>query len=355
MVERGMISFKGLVIGVSCFTVTLVGIFLLSYDALLRITPNYHWDFVLVLTVVDAVLGMQVLLTSALGQWEEKVTRTAAFWSIVVIVAIVCDVILKMQLPSNYPPVTELQAFEYLFLGLNGNPLPFAVPTLFALHAVVALLDFLPRKTPWFHLGVMPTRRTILAIILIVVVVIGMRPMFTLLASSGFLPSSSSSLTNSTQIILIPVQHHELPYNLANRTVSVTLVAVANPMLPYNFNDTRFGRMVIYVPANWTVKLVFLNREGFPHSAVIMEATGPSPTVIDPSAHVLAQIPHDAINGGFMLQNESGSATVSDMSPGTYWIVCAFNYPVPHAEEGMWVTLDVTNQISTPYYELLPG
>ena len=350
-----MISFKGLVIGVSFLLATLVGIFLLSYDVPLRITPNFHWEFILVLTVVDALLGMQVLLTSALGQWEEKVARVCAFWSVVVLVAVAWDVVLGLQLPSNYPQVSQLQAFEYLFLGLNGNPLPFAVPTLFALHAIVALLGLLPRKLPWFQLSILPTRRTVLAIILIVTVVIGMRPLAIFLASSGLFPNSEATFTNTTQIILAPVQHHELPYITANKTVFVTLVADANPMLPYNYNNTRFGKMVIYIPANWTLTLVFLNREGFPHSAVIMEATGPSPTVIEPSANILAQIPHDAINGGFMLQNESGSVTVNDMSPGTYWIACAFDYPVPHAEEGMWVTLIVSSQVSTPYYEVLPS
>jgi sulfocyanin len=181
-----------------------------------------------------------------------------------------------------------------------------------------------------------------------------MRPTVILLASSGILPASSSGLTNSTEIILVQVQRHELPYNQSNRTVFVTLVAVPNRMLPYNFNNTSFGRMVIYVPANWTLKLVFINREGFPHSAVLMEARGPTPTIIEPSSPILAQIPHDAVTGGFMLENESGSVTVSNIPAGTYWIVCAFNYPVPHAEEGMWVTLEVTNQVNTPYYEILP-
>jgi sulfocyanin len=350
-----MISFKGLAIGTLFLLGTLVGIFLLAYDAPLRITPNYHWDFVLVCTVVDAILGMQAVLTSALGQWEKGIIRAAAFWSILIMIAIVGDVALRLQLPSDYPPVTELQAFEYLFLGLNGNPLPLSVPTLFTLHAVAALVGLLPRKIPWFQLGIWPTRRTTLAIILIVVVVMGMRPTAVLLASSGILPVSSSALTNSTDIILTPVQHHELPYNPLNKTAFVTLVAVANPMLPYNFNDTRFGQIVIYVPANWTVTLVFINREGFPHSAVLMQATGPSPTVIEPSANILGQIPRDAVNGGFMLQNESGTVTVNNISAGNYWIVCAFNYPVPHAEEGMWVTLEVTNQLSAPYYEILPG
>ena len=350
-----MISFKGVSVGTSFLIATLVGIFLLAYDAPLRITPNYHWDFILVCTVVDAILGMQAILTSALGQWEKTIIRAAAFWSILVMVAIVGDVMLRLQLPSDYPPITELQAFEYLFLGINGNPLPLSVPVLFTLHAVAALIGLLPRKAPWFQLGIWPTRRTLLAIILIVVVVMGMRPTTVLLASSGILPASTSALTNSTDIILTPVQHHELPYDQSNKTAFVTLVAVANIMLPYNFNNTRFGRMVIFVPANWTVKLVFINREGFPHSAVLMEASGPAPVVIEPSAQILAEIPHDAVNGGFLLQNESGSVTVSNISAGTYWIVCAFNYPVPHAEEGMWITLEVTNQISAPYYEILPG
>ncbi|HUK27976.1 MAG TPA: sulfocyanin-like copper-binding protein, partial [Candidatus Acidoferrales bacterium] len=260
-----MISFKGLVIGVSLLVTTLVGIFLLSYDAPLRITPNFHWEFVLVLTVVDGLLGMQTLLTSALGQWEEKVTRVCAFWSVVVVAAVLWDVVLGLQLPSNYPQVTQLQAFEYLFLGLNGNPLPFAVPTLFTLHAIIALLGLLPRKLPWFQLGILPTQRTILAIILIAIVVMGMRPLSILLASSGLFPNSEATFTNTTQIILTPVQHHELPYSTTNKTVFVTLVADANPMLPYNYNNTRFGKMVIYVPANWSLTLVFLNREGFPH------------------------------------------------------------------------------------------
>jgi len=329
--------------------------FLLAYDSPLRVTPNLHWDFVLVVAVVDVMLGMQVVLTSALRQWEDQATHAAILWSILFVVVIVGDVVLELQLPSNYPPITELQAFQYLFLGLNGNPLPLAVPTLFTLHAVTVIIGLLPRKLPWFHVGMWPSRRTILVIVLIVVVVMGMRPFYILLASNRFLPSSASLLTNSTQIIVAPVQRHILPFDLQNRTVFVTLVAVANPMLPYNFNDTRFGRMEIYVPINWTVRLTFVNREGFPHSAVLMQANGPSPTIIDTSAHVLAQIPNNAVSGGFMLQNETGSATIINIPPGNYWIACAFNYPVPHAEEGMWVTLEVTSQVTTPYYVILPS
>ncbi len=100
--------------------------------------------------------------------------------------------------------------------------------------------------------------------------------------------------------------------------------------------------------------MIFINREGFPHSAVLMEANAPSPTTIDPTAIILGQIPHDAMTGGFLLNGESGSMIVHGLASGRYWVVCAFNYPVPHAEEGMWVVVQVANQVNAPYFAILP-
>jgi hypothetical protein len=54
-----------------------------------------------------------------------------------------------------------------------------------------------------------------------------------------------------------------------------------------------------------------------------------------------------------LVNGESGSVTVNDLAPGKYWIACAFDYPIPHVMEGMWVVLIVANQVSTPYYEIL--
>jgi len=333
---------------------TLVGIWILAYDPLLRITPNYHWYMVIVFCVADGLLGMQVLLTSAVGEWDQFVIRAAALWSVMVVIAVLADVLLKLQLPSDYPTITVWQSFQYLFLGLNGNPLPLAVPALVALHATAAVIGLLPRGGAWFHFDWWPTGRTMVAIGLIVVIVMGLAPTYTFLASNGLFPENLP-ISNTTQISAPPLKTSSLPYTPANKTVFVTLVAVPDPMLPYNFNDTSFGRMVIYVPANWSIRLIFQNREGFPHSAIVMAANGASPTIIEPSADVIAQIPHDATNGGFLLNGESGSAIINNAAPGKYWVMCAFNYPVPHAEEGMWVVLYVTNQVNTPYYEILPG
>ena len=238
---------------------------------------------------------------------------------------------------------------------MNGNPLPLAVPALVALHAAAILFGSLPRGSAWFHFDWHPTRRTLVTIGLITVILMGMRPTYLYLTSSGLFPAALPALGNGTEIAPPPLKRSSLPYDPTNRTVFVTLVAVPDPMLPYNFNDTRFGHLVIYVPVNSSITLTFQNREGFPHSAVLMTAGETSPTIIEPSANIIAQIPPDAVDGSFLLNGESGSVTVHGLTPGKYWIVCAFGYPVPHAEEGMWVTLYVTTQAPTPYAVILPG
>jgi len=85
-----------------------------------------------------------------------------------------------------------------------------------------------------------------------------------------------------------------------------------------------------------------------------MKAITPSPTIIEPSTSVLAQIPPDATSGGFLLNGGSGSAVVNSLGPGKYWVMCAFNYPVPHVEEGMWIVVEVSSLVTTPYYAILP-
>ncbi len=349
-----MSSFRSVVIGCSFLLAALVGVWILADDSLLRITPNYHWYAVLVFCIVDALLGMQVLLTSAVREWDELAIRAAALWSLVIVAGVIGDVLFRLQLPSDYPTITVWQAFQFLFLGLNGNPLPLAVPSLVTLHAVAALTGLLPRGSSWFHFDWWPTRRTILAMAMIAVIVMGMGPTYQFLTSSGLLPGAASSGETSVEIEAPPLKTSPLPYNLGNRTVYITLIAVADPMLPYNFNDTHFGQLVMYVPANWTIHMTFQNREGFPHSAVLMNANAPSPTILESSAGVIAQIPQDAINGGFLLNGESGVATINNLPAGKYWIVCAFSYPVPHVMEGMWVVLIATTKVSTPYFVILP-
>jgi len=273
---------------------------------------------------------------------------------LLVVAAVLGDALARLQLPVGYPTITVWQSFQYLFLGMNGNPLPLAVPALVTLHAIAALIGLLPRGGAWFHFDWWPTRRTIIAIAFVVVIVMGMRPTYLFLTSSGFFPVGAPASTSSTEIVAPPLERSPLPYDPTNRTVFITLVAAANAQIPYNFNNTRFGHMVLYVPANCTIHLTFQNQEGFPHSAVLMSATTPTPVIIEPTSNVLAQIPPDAINGGFLLNGESGSVTINNLPAGKYWVACAFNYPLPHVEEGMWVVLEVSTQVSTPYFVILP-
>ena len=56
-------SFRSNAMGSLFLIGALVGIWILADDPLLLITPNYHWYVVLVFCVVDALLGMQLLLT----------------------------------------------------------------------------------------------------------------------------------------------------------------------------------------------------------------------------------------------------------------------------------------------------
>ncbi len=116
---------------------------------------------------------------------------------------------------------------------------------------------------------------------------------------------------------------------------------------------THYGQLTLYIPANWSLQLTFLNEEGIQHNAVLIQPNVTSPTA-DPiqDETVLAEIPHDAFAGGFIATGQSGSAVVRNLAPATYWVACAIAFPVPHAEEGMWVTLVVSNSVPTPYYTI---
>lgn len=330
----------------------LLQIWLLFDDYILRITPNYHWYVVLAFTVIDFVLSFEVLLTSALARMDRRLVRMVGVWSVLVLVSIAADILLGLQLPSNYPNVTVGQAFEYLIFGVNGNPVPFAVPAILVTYCVTVIFSLTPSTGKWFHVDGRPSRRTILAVLMITIFIMAMRPTY-LLAQSHF--GVAPFEYNTTQLITPPVQHNPIPYNSANRTVYLNLVAVSDRMLPYNFNDTHFGQLVVYVPANWNLKLTFVNEEGFPHNAVFEEANAAQPSVVSSENQILGAIPKDAINGGFLLEGESGTIVLRNISSGTYWVVCGFNYPVPHAEEGMWIVVEVSSSMTQPYYVLNPA
>lgn len=342
-----MLSFRIIASTLLLILTTSVGVYVLRFDYFLKSTPNYHWVFLLASTVIDIILAFELILTSQLRLWTTTVPRLIGGWAMVAVIGIIADALLSLQLPANYPPITLEQSSEYLLLGINGNPIPFGVPVLLTSNLLIAFLMLLPERTPWFKTDSFPTRRTLLAFVFIVIIVMGARPAFI-----AYAYARNPFMANSSQIINAPTKQYSIPYDSANATVFLTLVAEANPMMPYNYNNTDYGQLVFYVPANWSIRLHFINDEGMAHSAVFVRAYATTPLNLTEDSTVLAQIPNDAMQGGFLVSGGSGAATVHNLTPGTYWVACALSYPTSHAQEGMWVTIKVSTDISAPFYTI---
>jgi sulfocyanin len=308
-------------VGIFLLVAAALSVYVLRFDYILQFTHNFHWYALVAFVVIDLILGFEVILTAALRLREKTLVQAAGLWAFLMTAAIVGDVFLRLQLPAGYPTVSVWNSFAYLLLGINGNPVPFAVPALLAIYLVAAILALLPLNSTWFDWASLPKPKTILALVLVAVIVMGLRPAF-LLYNSQFAMASSgrpSASSTSTEMIVPPKQHLPLPYDSSNRTVFLLLVAESNVMMPDNFNNTHYGQLTVYVPANWTLRLTFVNEEGIQHNAVLIQPNVTSPTA-DPiqDGAVLAQIPRDAFAGGFMATGESGSAVVRNLAPGTY-------------------------------------
>lgn len=342
-----MLSFRNLASTVLLFMAAGAGAYVLRYDSFLQSTPNYHWDALLVFTVANIILAFELILTAQLGLWREVMRRIVGVWAILMALGIIGDALASLQLPSNYPPINQPQSLAYLFLGVNGNPVPFGTAAIFTLYLLTALLMLLPDNASWFRVNSLPTRRTVIAMLVIVIVVMGARPAFI-----GYAYLQNPSLATSSQIINAPIRHFPMPYDSSNETVLLTLVAEANVMMPYNYNNTHSGQLVVYVPANWNLRLVFINKEGTTHNAVFLRTYATAPINLTQGGTVLAQIPSDAMNGGFLVSGSSGFAIVRNLTPGTYWVACALTYPTPHAEEGMWIVVKVSTDVTAPYYTI---
>ena len=292
------------------------------------------------------IFAFELILTSQLGLARKLMSRMIGVWAFLMILTIVADALASLQLPANFPAINPQESFEYLFLGLNGNPVPLAVPALFSLYAVIILLTFLPDDLSWVQLS-LPAKRTILVIVLIVVVVMSARPVFV-----AYAYLQNPSLASSKQIIVAPTKHNPLPYDSVNKTVFITLVAEPNPMMPYNYNNTHYGQLIVHIPSEWNLRLVFINSEGITHNAVLLKPYVTVPLNLTEDGTIIAQIPENAMNGGFLVSGELGVTTVTNLTAGTYWVACAMIYPTPHAEQGMWIVIEVSNNVTTPYYSI---
>ena len=344
--------FRNLIIAILFIASSLVSIYVLRYDYVLQLTPNYHWYALVGFAAVDLILAMQLILTGLLRVWDRIVLRLAGIWALVSLLAVVADVFVGLQLPQGYSSITPVQAFQYLFLGLNGNTVPLGTSALFALYAMTSVICLLPSNRFWFNWATLPTWKTVLAVLMIGIIVMGLRPILLPLYLSQV--SRSSEGAYSTQMVVPPIERFTIPYDASNKTVFLSLVAETQSSIPYNFNNTQYGHMVVYVPANWTINLVFTNQEGITHNAVVIKPDVPIPTyALANDGIIIAQIPANAIDGKFLVSGQSGSVLVTNLLPGTYWIACAMAFPTPHAESGMWIILQVSTSITTPYFTVI--
>lgn len=341
--------FRNLIVAVMLFVAAAISAYMLKYDYTLQLTPNYHSYVLVGFAALDMILALQLILTGLLRVWDRIVLRFAGVWAIIVMLAIIADVLFSLQLPQGYPQITQVEAFEYLFLGINGNSVPLGTPALFALYSAISIVSLLPSNRFWFNWASLPTWRTVLVALFIGLIVLGLRPMFLSLNTTQ--TPSKSNATSSTEAIVPPTEHFALPFEASNRTVFLTLVAERSSSIPYNYNDTQYGHMEIFMPTNWTLDLTFVNQEGITHNAVLIKPDVAIPTFnLVSDGVILAEIPRNALGGSFLVSGESGSAVVEDLPSGTYWIACAMSFPTPHAESGMWIVLQVSNNVTTPYY-----
>jgi len=343
--------FRNLIIAAVFISSALVSIYILRYDYVLQLTSNYHWYALVGFAAVDLIIALQLVLTGLLRVWDKIVLRIAGFWAFTSLLAVIADVFVGLQLPQGYPSITTVQAFQYLFLGINGNVVPSGTSALFTLYVIAIALCLLPSNRFWFNWATLPTWRTVLAVLMIALIVMGLRPIFLPIFLSQLSQGSKGSVT---QPVLVPTKHLVIPYDASNRTVFLSLIAETQSSIPYNYNNTQYGHMIVYVPANWTIDLTFTNQEGITHNAVLIKPDVTIPTYnLASDGIVIAQIPENAIEGNFLVSGQSGSVLVTNLLSGTYWIACAMSFPTPHAESGMWVILQVSTAVSTPYFTVL--
>ncbi|HXY82112.1 MAG TPA: sulfocyanin-like copper-binding protein [Candidatus Saccharimonadales bacterium] len=343
--------FRNLIIAAVFISSALVSIYILRYDYVLQLTSNYHWYALVGFAAVDLIIALQLVLTGLLRVWDKIVLRIAGFWAFTSLLAVIADVFVGLQLPQGYPSITTVQAFQYLFLGINGNVVPSGTSALFTLYVIAIALCLLPSNRFWFNWATLPTWRTVLAVLMIALIVMGLRPIFLPIFLSQLSQGSKGSVT---QPVLVPTKHLVIPYDASNRTVFLSLIAETQSSIPYNYNNTQYGHMIVYVPANWTIDLTFTNQEGITHNAVLIKPDVTIPTYnLASDGIVIAQIPENAIEGNFLVSGQSGSVLVTNLLSGTYWIACAMSFPTPHAESGMWVILQVSTAVSTPYFTIL--
>jgi hypothetical protein len=149
----------------------------------------------------------------------------------------------------------------------------------------------------------------------------------------GLLPSTSPARASSAPL------DEWLSYDAATNTVTFELVAG-----PFTFNGYRDGGATLLVPSKATIVMNFVNKDGTPHSAIVISGDGAIPnSPTDPA------IPRAYTNKVLEGLAQEGKDVMRFPVPdsGTYRIVCG----VPgHGLSGMWIWLKVDSAVKQPTF-----
>ncbi len=150
---------------------------------------------------------------------------------------------------------------------------------------------------------------------------------------SGLLPGPGPAQTFSAP----PDQW--LSYDAGTNTVTFELIAG-----PFTFNGYRDGGATLLVPSEAKIVLNFINKDGTPHSAIVISGDGPIPNAPSDPA-IPRAYSNKALEG--LPQEATDVMSFSVPANGTYRIVCG----VPgHGLSGMWIWLKVDPAVKQPTF-----
>ncbi len=137
-----------------------------------------------------------------------------------------------------------------------------------------------------------------------------------------------------------------LSYDPATNTVTFELEAGTVPAKsPFNFNGYTNGEATLVVPPKSTVVMNFVNKDGTPHSAVVIDDKDPMPNMEDrptiPRAYT-----RKPIEG--LPQEATDVMRFTAPGQGDFRIFCG----VPgHGLAGMWIRFEVDPAAKTPNWK----
>lgn len=136
-----------------------------------------------------------------------------------------------------------------------------------------------------------------------------------------------------------------LKWNPTTKTATFKLIAgvPGRAKSPFNFNGYTDGELILTVPENSTVVVNFVNDDGTPHSAEVIDDKQPIPNMsVDQPAIQRAYT--KSVSEG-IAQFGTDAMRFKATPAGSYLIFCG----VPgHGLSGMWIRFKVSPDVSVP-------